>query len=144
MRKSLLFAAAFGLAFALPATAAAADGAANCLVQDLGVAEMSVETPFDVVEGVGMPEALPMAGCADEWYEYRWVWSGSCCYDGYNLTWRDRQQFRQCCLQNPPQNGVTCGSWENTSTYKCRTTPCPSGACAAVSVIRKTRLENRP
>lgn len=120
MRKSLLIAAAFALVLTLPA---AADGAAGCLAQELGITEMSIETGAETAEEIGLPEAMPMA-CSDTWYEYRWIPSG-CCYNGWEYTWRDAEQRRHCCLQGPPNGGVTCGSWQFTGAAKCLNGPCP-------------------
>lgn len=122
MRKSLLALAALAFTLVVVLPAAADGGAAGCLAQELGLAEMSVSTGVETLDEIGTPQPIAMA-CSDEWYEYRWTYGG-CCYNPYaNL--REKEQRRHCCLQGPPNGGVTCGSWQDTGAARCTGKPCP-------------------
>lgn len=124
MRNTLLLTAAIAILCAMPAAGAtetAAPEAAPATCGAVASTEAPVVAPAVEPEGlegialVGTPDPIATA-CANEWYEYRWVYGG-CCGGNQKKT---KQQRRQCCFD---QSGTHCSGWVDTGAFTC------SGAC---------------
>lgn len=123
MRQTLLLIAAVAVLLAVPAmtgsaeTPATATEPASCPAGT--TAEASAALPQEVgeegIEAIGLPEPTAMV-CANEWWEYRWVYAG-CCGGNQKKT---KEQKRQCCFD---QSGTHCSGWVDTGKTNC------SGSC---------------